>query len=322
MSIRRFVAGACLGVTALLAVVGAAQAQQDITRIIVPFPAGGGTDVYVRLLASELPKHGMQVIVENKPGASGIVAAEYVAHAKPDGRTVLLSSLGILANNIALYDKLPYDPQKDFAPVTQIAYQPAIIVGRPDLPYHNIKEMVEYAKKNPGKINRGSPGATILTALAPLSFEQKEGFHTTHIPFNGDSPALLAVLSGTIDIDGTSITGPLPYIRSGKMRVLGVMDTKRLPQVPDAPTFKEQGYDVQAQLWYSLSVPAGTPRAAIDRLNKAVNAVIVDPQFVEKARAIGMEPRGSTPEQLAQFIKAESDRWLPVLEALNLPKQH
>jgi tripartite-type tricarboxylate transporter receptor subunit TctC len=131
---------------------------QQVTRIVVPFPAGGGTDQYVRLLAADLTKRGMQVIVENKPGASGIVAADHVARSRADGSTVLMSSLGILANNTVIYDKLPYDPFKDFAPVTQIAYQPAIVVGRMDLPYKNIKEMVAYAKANPGKINRGSPG--------------------------------------------------------------------------------------------------------------------------------------------------------------------
>ncbi|MDM0042900.1 tripartite tricarboxylate transporter substrate binding protein [Variovorax dokdonensis] len=300
---------------------GSALAQQ-VTRIVVPFAAGGGTDQYCRILAQELSaKHGMNVIVENKPGASGIVAADYVARSKPDGQTVLVSSLGTLANNSVLYDKLPYDPAKDFAPVSQIAYQPAIIVGRTDLPYKNIKEMVEYAKKNPGKINRGSPGAAILTNLAPMAFEQKQGFSTTHIPFNGDSPAVQALLGGQIDIHGTSITGSLPYIKAGKLRVLGVMDTKRLPQVPDAPTFAEQGYDMEATLWYSLSMPAGTPRDAIDRLNKAVNQVVADPEFITRARAIGMEPRGGTPEELTAFVKREADRWLPVLQSLNLPKQ-
>src|SRR5205085_7702158 len=242
---RNIITGLLVGACAI----GSALAQQ-VTRIVVPFAAGGGTDQYCRILAQELNKHGMNVIIDNKPGASGIIAADYVARAKPDGQTVLVSSLGTLANNAVLYEKLPYDPQKDFAPVTQIAYQPAIIVGRPDLPYKNIKEMVEYAKKNPGKINRGSPGAAILTNLAPMAFEKKEGFSTTHIPFNGDSPALQAVLAGNIDIDGTSITGPLPFIRAGKMRVLGVMDSKRLPQVPDAPTFKEQGLDRDATLCY------------------------------------------------------------------------
>ncbi|HEY2254378.1 MAG TPA: tripartite tricarboxylate transporter substrate binding protein [Variovorax sp.] len=317
MSFRKILSGLLLG---LVVAMGSAQAEQP-TRIVVPFAAGGGTDQYVRLLASELTKRGMSVIVENKPGASGIVAATYVARARPDGLTVLVSSLGILANNTILYDKLPYDPKKDFAPVSQIAYQPAIIIGRADLPYHDIRGMVAYAKAHPGKINRGSPGAAILTNLAPLGFEKSAGFSTTHVPFNGDTPAIQALLSGDIDIDGTSLTGSLSLIRSGKLRVLGVMDNQRMPQVPDAPTFKEQGYDVQALLWYSLSVPAGTPKEAIDRLNKAVNQVISDPDFVARARAVGMEPRGGTPEELDKFVQLEFDRWVPLLQSLNLPKQ-
>lgn len=317
MSYRKFIPGLLFG---LVVALGSAYAQ-TATKIVVPFAAGGGTDQYVRILAAELTKRGTQVIVENKPGASGIVAADYVARSRPDGLTVLVSSLGTLANNTVLYEKLPYDPNKDFAPVTQIAYQPAIIVGRADLPYHNIKEMVAYAKANPGKINRGSPGAAILTNLAPMSFEKAVGISTTHIPFNGDAPAVQALLGGQIDIHGTSITGSLPHIRSGKLRVLGVMDSRRLPQVPEAPTFKEMGYDFDATLWYSLSVPSATPKDAIDRLNKAVNQVIADPEFVTKARAIGMEPRGGTPEELAKFVRTEHDRWVPLLQSLNLPKQ-
>jgi len=129
------------------------------------------------------------------------------------------------------------------------------------------------------------------------------------------------MLGGQIDIHGTSITGSLPYVKAGKLRVLGVMDTKRLPQVPDAPTFAEQGYDMVATLWYSFAVPAGTPKDAIARLNTAVNQVVADPKFVARARAIGMEPRGGSPEELTGFVKQEADRWLPVLQSLNLPKQ-
>jgi tripartite-type tricarboxylate transporter receptor subunit TctC len=174
---------------------------------------------------------------------------------------------------------------------------------------------VSYAKANPGKINRGSPGEAILTNLAPLSFEKTQGFSTTHVPFNGDAPAVQALLGGQIDIHGTSITGRCQLIQAGKLRVLGVMDSKRLPQVPDAPTFKEQGYDIEAVLWYSLSVPAGTPgRCRSDRLNKAVNQVIADPDFVTRARAIGMEPRGGTPEELAKFVPTEFERWVPMLQ--------
>jgi tripartite-type tricarboxylate transporter receptor subunit TctC len=317
VSYRKFIPGLLFG---LVVALGSAHAQ-TATKIVVPFAAGGGTDQYVRILAAELTKRGTQIIVENKPGASGIVAADYVARSRPDGLTVLVSSLGTLANNTVLYEKLPYDPNKDFAPVTQIAYQPAIIVGRADLPYTNIKEMVAYAKAHPGKINRGSPGAAILTNLAPMSFEKTVGISTTHIPFNGDAPAVQALLGGQIDIHGTSVTGSLPHIRSGKLRVLGVMDSRRLPQVPEAPTFKEMGYDLEATLWYSLSVPSATPKDAIDRLNKAVNQVIADPEFVTKARAVGMEPRGGTPEELAKFVRAEHDRWVPLLQSLNLPKQ-
>jgi len=244
-----------------------------------------------------------------------------VARSKADGTTLLMSSLSILASNTVMYDKLPYDPVKSFAPVTQIAYQPTIVVGRMDLPYKNIKEMVAYAKAHPGKINRGSPGASILTNLAPMAFESMAGIRTTHIPFNGDSPGLQALLGNQIDIQGTSITGPLQHIKAGKMRVLGVMDAKRLPQVPDAPTFKEQGYDIEALLWYALSAPSATPRDTIDKLNRSVNDVLADPDFVARAQAIGMEPRGSTPEALAAYVKSETERWIPLLQRLDLPKQ-
>ncbi|MEJ8850836.1 tripartite tricarboxylate transporter substrate binding protein [Variovorax rhizosphaerae] len=317
MPFRKHLGALLLG---LAAAFGAAQAQQP-TRIVVPFAAGGGTDQYARLLANELGQHGLQVIVENKPGASGIVAADYVARSRPDGQTLLMSSLSTLATNSVMYDKLPYDPVKSFAPVTQIAYQPTIVVARTDLPYKNIKEMVAYAKANPGKINRGSPGASILTNLAPMAFENMAGISTTHIPFNGDTPGLQALLGSQIDIQGTSITGPQQHIRAGKMRVLGVMGDKRLSQVPEAPTFKEQGYDIEALLWYGLSAPAGTPKDVVERLNRTVNQVLADPAFITRARASGMEPRGGTPDEFAKYVQAESARWIPLLQRLELPKQ-
>ena len=318
MTYRKLILGTFL---ALSTVAGSALAQVQITRIVVPFAAGGGTDVYVRMLAEEMTKRGTRVIVENKPGASGLIAADYAAKQKPDGQTLLVTFLGILVTNTVIYDKLPYDPQKDFAPVSQIAYQPTIVVARADMPYKNIKEMVAYAKANPGKINRGSPGAAILSNLAPVNFEKAAGISTTHIPFNGDAQAIQAMLSNSIDIYGTSITSSLPHIKSGKFRVLGVMDSRRLPQVPDAPTFKELGYDFEAPLRYYLSVPAGTPKDVIDRLNREINQVIADPAFVTRARAIGMEPKGSTPEDMTKFIRADAERWLPLLRSLQLPKQ-
>ncbi|BCN38996.1 ABC transporter substrate-binding protein [Alicycliphilus denitrificans] len=302
------------------AVICGSVGAQPVTKIVVPFAAGGGTDVYVRLLASEITKAGIPVIVENKPGASGNIAADYVAKSRPDGHTVFVGTNSTMANNTVLFEKLPYDPLKDFVPVTHIGYQPMIIVARTDLPYSTLQEMVAYAKANPGKINRGSPGAGIISNLAPLMFERQAGIRTTHIPFNGDAPGLQALLSGSIDIHGTSITASLPHVQSGKIRVLGVMDNKRLSQVPSAPTFKEAGYDVEAYAWYTLVAPAGTPREAVERLNKAVNQVLVREDFIAKAQAMGMEPRGGSSEELGKYIRKEYERWVPLLKSLELTK--
>jgi len=312
MTSRRTLFATCL---ALSAAFGSAVAQPQPVKIVMPFAAGGGTDTYVRMLAEEMTKRGTRVIVENKPGGSGIIAADYVAHAKPDGQTMVMSFVAILGTNTVLFDKLPYDPQKDFTSVSQIAYQPTIIVGRTELPYRNLKEMVEYAKANPGKINRGSPGAAILSNLAPVAFERSIGISTNHIPFNGDAQAIQAMLSDSIDIYGTSITSALPHIKSGKFRVLGVMDSQRLSQVPDAPTFKESGYDFEAPLRYYLSVTGGTPKDVVDKLNRAVNQVIADPAFVARAREIGMEPAGGTPEEMNRLLQGEIDRWVPIVRA-------
>lgn len=316
MSYRKFLLGALLTVSTAF---GPAVAQQ-VTKIVVPFAAGGGTDVYVRMLAQEMTNRGTRVIVENKPGGSAVVAADYVAKAKPDGQTLVVSFVGMLGTNTLLFDKLPYDPKKDFMPVSQIAYQPTIIVGRSELPYRNIKEMVEYAKANPGKINRGSPGAAILSNLAPITFEKSLGISTNHIPFNGDAQAIQAMLSDSIDIYGTSITSSLPHIKSGKFRVLGVMGTERLPQVPDAQTFKEQGYNFEAPLRYYLSATGGSPKDVVEKLSGVINDILKDPAFIERARAVGMEPKGSSPQEMDKLLTAEIDRWNPVVKSLNLPK--
>lgn len=297
---------------------GSAGAEQ-VTKFVVPFAPGGGTDVYARLVAAEVSKAGLQVIVENKVGGSGNVAATYVAGSRPDGLTVLVGTQPLIYNTV-LFKKLAYDPLKDFAPVSHIGYQDLIIVARPGLPYSNVQEMVAYAKAHPGKINRGSPGAGTSLNLVPLLFERMADFRTTHVPYNGDAPALQALMSGDIDIHGTTITAPLPYIQAGKLRVLGTYGAKRLAEAPNAPTVKESGFDLVADSWFVLVAPAGTPREAIDRLNKAVNRALAQKDFIAKARALGVEPRGGSPEDLGKYLRAEYDRWVPLLETLDIPK--
>ncbi|MFM1855249.1 MAG: hypothetical protein RLZ83_558 [Pseudomonadota bacterium] len=297
-----------------------AQTAQPLS-IVVPFAPGGGADQYVRQMATAMGKYGLSAIVVNKPGGSGVIAATHVAKARPDGQTVLISSLTLLAINTLVFDKLPYDPAKDFVNLSLIGYQPALVVGRADLPYRNIKEMIEYARSRPGAINRGSTGPNTLANLALLRFEKAAGIQTTHVPFNGDPPALQALLGGNIDTLGTAITGVMAHVKSGKLRVLGVMDSQRLSQLPEVPTFKEMGHDAEALLWYALSAPSGTPRPLIDRLNQVVNQVMSDPEFIGQARAMGMEPRGGSLEDTSRFIARESEVWLPIYRSLNLPKQ-
>lgn len=297
---------------------GSLATAQQVTRIVVPFNAGGATDVYVRMIASELSKAGTQTIVENKPGASGIIGAEYVVKSKPDGTTLFTGSNSTLANNAVLFDKLPYDPFRDFTSVTNIAYYPSILIARADLPYKTLTEMVAYAKANPGKINRASVGAGNITNLAGVLFDKTAGISTTHVPYTGDTAAIQGLLSGTVDVYVGAITLTLPNVQSGKLRVLGVFDNKRLAQLPDVPTFKEAGYNVEAYVWYCLVAPAGTPAATVERLNRDVNRILNQDSFVARARALGIEVRGGSPADLTRFIKSEYDRWAPLIRELGL----
>jgi tripartite-type tricarboxylate transporter receptor subunit TctC len=298
----------------------AAAASAQVTRIVVPFNAGGATDTYVRAIADELTQRGIQTIVENKPGASGMIAADYVARAKPDGLTLFLGSNSTLANNVVLFQKMSYDPFKQLTAVSNIGYQPSILMARADAPFKTLKEYVAYAKANPGKINRASVGAGNITNLAGVMLDKAAGITTTHIPYTGDPLVIQALLGGQVDAYVGSITLALPHSQSGKLRVLGVFDEKRLEQLPDVPTLKESGYDIDAYAWYSLVAPAGTPRETIEKLNRTINEILQSKDFAAKASTLGVVRRGGTPEDLTRFIKAEYDRWAPVITELGLAK--
>lgn len=311
--LRPFVVGA-------LAWTAAVAATAQVTRIVVPFNAGGATDNYVRAIADEMTKLGTQTIVENKPGASGAIAADYAARSKPDGTTLFLGSNSTLANNVVLFQKLSYDPFKQFTAVSNIGYQPSILMARADAPFKTLKEYVAYAKANPGKINRASVGAGNITNLAGVMLDKAAGITTTHIPYTGDPLVMQALLGGQVDAYVGSITLALPQVQAGKIRVLGVFDDKRLEQLPDVPTLKESGYDLDAYAWYGLVVPTGTPKETIDRLNKLINSVLDNKEFGAKAAALGVNRRGGSPDDMTRFVKHEYDRWAPLITELGLAK--
>lgn len=304
-----------------------AQAQSTLTaqpiKIVVPFAPGGATDLYARQIAGELGRRGIAAVVDNRPGASGVIAATAVARARPDGHTLLVSTLGTLVSNTVMVDKLTYDPQKDLRGVTQIGYQPTVMVARMDVPFKDARQMVAYAKAHPAKINRGSPGAAIISNLAPLGLEKQYGFSTTHVPFNGDTPGMTALLGGQIDVLASSITSPMPYLRDGRLRLLGVSGSKRLPFFPDVETFQEQGYEFNGDTWYGLSAPSATPDATIAELNRIVNAVLADPAFRARAMEMGMEPRGGTAQAYDSTVRTDAERWIPELRKIrdSLAKQ-
>lgn len=294
-------------------------AAQSLTHLVIPYPPGGATDPYVRALADGFARSNVQAILEHKPGASGIVAAQYVAKAKPDGLTLLIAGNGILVNNIALFTPLAYDPIKDFEQVSLIGYGPMLLLARNGTPYSSVAELVKYAKENPGKINRASNGAGTTTNIGAVYFEKKYGFTTTHIPYQGLAPAVNALVAGDVDIFlGSATAMVMELLRAGRIRALGVMDAVRLPQLPDVPTFKEAGFPADVSFWLSVAAPAGTPASDIKRINELINKVLAEPQFVAQVKPMGVEPRGGTPAQMDQFLQAEIQQWVPVIRDMGL----
>jgi len=300
---------------------GLALAQTFPTRslhLIVGYTPGGGNDLIARIVAAKLQdKLGQTVIVENKPGAQSIVAAELVAKAPPDGYTLLVAASGPMTINPAVYSKLPYSPQKDFTPISLLAEFPLLLVVAADAPVKDVKELIEYGKANPKQANYGS-SATPFQLAAEL-FNQSTGSSFQHIPYKGSGDVVQAVLSGQVlmaFVDSGPVAGPL---KAGKLRALGITTVKRPLNFPDIPTLAEQGFpDMEIVLWTGLVAPAGTPPEIIDRLQDAV-ADTLGMQAVETALdAISVDPRSTTSAEFRDLIKADSARWKAVAEKANI----
>jgi len=311
-----------LAALALASVAGAAHAQAWPSKpvsLVVPFPAGGTTDVLARALAERLsPAIGQPVIVENKPGAGATIGADYVAKAKADGHTLLI---GAVHHTIAssVYKKLPYDFQKGFEPVTVIAMVPNVLVVNAHTPAKNVNELVALIKAKPAEASYGSNGNGTAQHLIGTQFQQQTGTRLQHIPYKGSGPLATDLLGGQILMSFDTITPVLPHIKAGKLRPLAVTTAKRSPALPDVPTLQEAGLkDFDIGTWFGVLAPVGTPKPVLDRLSAEATKIIQSPDFRKRMDDIGAQPVGNSPAEMVAQIRSETDKFSVLVKAGNV----
>ncbi len=288
-------------------------------KFIMAAPAGSSLDVLGRTIAEKLTvRLGQPVVVEDKPAAGGTVATAEVAKSAPDGYTMMIGFNGPLSFS-PLLQKLPYDVAKDLAPVITTTSQPNVLAVNASLPIKSVAELVAYAKANPGKLNYASVGNGSSSHLNMELFKQMAGIDAVHVPFNGSPPAVTATIQGETQMIFAVMQPLQAQIQAGKLRALAVTTAKRFPLLPDYPTIAESGYPgFEALAWNGVLVPAGTPKAVIARLNAEINAVLKEPDVVQKLHALGFDLIGGTPDEFGALIKGESDKWAPVIRKLGL----
>ena len=306
-----------------LALAGSALAQSYPTRAlrwVIPYAAGGGADALARVIAPALSRElGQPVVIENKPGAASSIAASDVARSAPDGYTIFSADNGTLMYNPALFKKLPYDPVKDFAPVSLLGRLPTIFVVGPGSQARDLKELVQTVKDNPGKISFASAGTGSPHAMAMELFRTQAGLDMIHVPYRGGALSLQDVMAGQVPMTMTDYAGGGAIIRSGKVRPLAVANRTRLPQLPDVPTFAELGYPaVRAEACGALVVPSATPSAIVERLQAAAQTAVADAEVRKKLIEIGYEPVGGTAEQLRSMLQRDTPRWQKLIRDLNI----
>ena len=283
-------------------------------RLVLPFPAGGPTDILGRAIGQKLSEQlGQPVVSDNRPGAGGNLGAEQVAKAPPDGYTLLLSSPSISISP-SLYKKLPYDPQKDLAPIPLVAGIPNVLVVHPSVPAKNLREFIQLAKSRPGKLNFGSGGMGTTNHLASELLKTIAKIDMVHVPYKGSNQAMVALLSGEVDMVVIAVSPAIPQIEAGKVKPLAVLNEKRVPTLPNVPTSKEAGVDnFVVSVWYGILAPGGTPRELVARLNAELGKVAAAPEVKERLAQAGVEPLHSTPERFASFIASEKTRYATVI---------
>jgi tripartite-type tricarboxylate transporter receptor subunit TctC len=292
-------------------------------KIIVPTPAGGPVDVIARLVGNYLTQTiGQPAVVDNRPGAGNTLGSKEAAQAEPDGYTLLYSSASGLVFAPMLQKNAGYDPITSYDPIALVAQSSTILVVNPSVPVKSVAELVAYAKANPGKVNFSSGGIGVLPHLIGEWFKSRAGIDIVHVPYRGGGPSINDLVGGQVQMtfEGTSVL--LPLIESGKLRALAVTSAKRLPQLPDVPTMIESGFPgFVSTSWTGLLAPAHTPRAVIDKLNAQINEGLKTPELKAALARVSNEPVGGTPQDFANVIKGDIDKWAPVVQALGLPPQ-
>ena len=316
----RIVLAALAGCALWLPLRAAAQAYPaKPVRIIVPFPPGGPADMIGRMFADKLQGlWGQPVVIDNRAGAAGNVGSEATAKSAPDGYTVLLCASSHVSN-AALYAKLPYDPIRDFTPISQVAYYALVLVTHPSVPAASLRELVAYAKAHPGKLSWASAGSGTPTHLTAELFRAAAGIEFLHIPYKGAAPATNDLLGGQVQVMFNNPVSALPHIRSGQLRGLATTGAQRSPVAPELPTVAELGYPgFEAGTWYALLSPAGMPKEVAAKISADANAVLKMAEVRARLSAQGVEPVGTSPDQLLAIMNADLEKWTRVIRAANI----
>ncbi len=292
-------------------------------RMVITFPAGGPSDVVVRLVTQRMTEEwGHPVIIDNRGGAGGIVGTEVVAHAPPDGYTFLVGTAGGMTINPALHAKLSYDPFRDFAPVGMLVMNPQILIAHPSMPAKTVRELVQYAKERPGQLNFGSAGSGTATHLGLELLKLSTGMQAVHVPYKGGAPALTDLVGGQIQLLWLSIPSVLPHVKSGRLRALAVSTLKRSASALEVPTVAESGYPgFEYANWNALFVPAATPQARIAKINARVVKALNEPEIAQKLVAQGADPAPGTPAELGRYMHTDHERWKKVISSAGIKPQ-
>ena len=297
-----------------------AQGGKPPLRIVVPFTPGGSTDILARAIAPKLSAAlGQNVIVDNKPGAGGSLGAGEAAKAEPDGNTLLMGHIGTLAVNPSLYPKLSYDPVRSFAPVAYVARVPNVLVVNAASPFKTLKDLIDAARAKPGQLTYSSGGNGSAAHITFESLKLRARIFVSHIPYRGTAPSITDVIGGQVDCTFTGAPTVIPHVRSGRLRALAVSSAQRLPALPNVPTVAESGYPgFEADQWYGLVAPAGTPAAVVVRLNAEINKALALPDVAQQLATEGAVPVPGTPQAFAELIRKEIPRWAEVIKAGNV----